>query len=238
MFEREHHQRIERVLRMLRTDFLEENRAYFGGGTCIALQIREYRESVDVDFLCNDAAGYRAIHEALFSRGHAALCLPQVVLAGELIRTRDAVRFFVDLSDGRRPVKCEIIREGYLPPFEPGPRVAGVTALGPADLMATKLLANADRGLDRALRFRDFFDLVMAASEWPQQAPLAMEKAVGAYRESAMSSVEKVADLLRDRADLREEAYGRLAMSDEARVLIDQVLGSSSPGTISRIFGR
>ena len=121
---------------------------------------------------------------------------------------------------------------------EPVPRVAGVTALEPADLMATKLLANADRGLDRALRFRDFFDLVMAASEWPQQAPLAMEKAVGAYRESAMSSVEKVADLLRDRTDLREEAYGRLAMSDEARVLIDQVLGSSSPGTISRIFGR
>jgi hypothetical protein len=142
------------------------------------------------------------------------------------------VRFFVDLSDARRPVKCEIVREGYLPPFEPGPRAAGVTALEPADLMATKLLANADRGLDRALRFRDFLDLVMAASEWPQQAPLAMEKAVGAYRESAMSSVEKVADLL------REEAYGRLAMSDKARVLIDQVLGISSPGTISRIFGR
>lgn len=237
MFEREHHQRIERVLRLLRTDFLEGNRAYFGGGTCIALQIREYRESVDVDFLCNDAAGYRAIHEAVFSRSHEALCLPQVVLAGELIRTRDAVRFFIDLADGRRPVKCEIVREGYLPPFEPGPRVAGVTALGPADLMAAKLLANADRGLDRALRFRDFFDLVMAASEWPQQAPLAMGKAVGAYRESAKSAVEKVADLLRDRADLREEAYGRLAMSEEARAVIDRALLGSSPGTMTRIFG-
>jgi len=29
-----------------------------------------------------------------------------------------AVQFFVDLSDGRRPVKCEIVREGYLPPFD------------------------------------------------------------------------------------------------------------------------
>jgi hypothetical protein len=103
--------------------------------------------------------------------------------------------------------------------------------------MATKLLANADRGLDRALRFRDFFDLVMAASEWPQQAPLAMGKAVGAYRESAKSAVEKVADLLRDRADLREEACGRLAMTDEARAVIDRALLSSSPGTMTRIFG-
>ena len=53
----------------------------------------------------------------------------QAVLAGELIRTRDAVRFFIDLQDGERPVKCEIVREGYLPPFQPGREVAGVTVL-------------------------------------------------------------------------------------------------------------
>jgi len=29
-----------------------------------------------------------------------------------------AVRFFVDLSDGRRPVKCEIVHKGYLTPFD------------------------------------------------------------------------------------------------------------------------
>ncbi|WP_322543705.1 nucleotidyl transferase AbiEii/AbiGii toxin family protein [Pantoea eucrina] len=29
---------------------------FFGGGTRIALEINEYRESIDVDFLCPDRA--------------------------------------------------------------------------------------------------------------------------------------------------------------------------------------
>ncbi len=159
------------------------------------------------------------------------------MLAGELIRTRDAVRFFIDLQDGERPVKCEIVREGYLPPFQPGPAVAGVTALRPEDLMATKLLANADRGLDRALRFRDLFDLVMAGLEWPREAAVAMVKATQAYGESAKSALEKVTDLLREQPELRLEAYERLAISMEARKVIDEVVAGSPRGTVSKIFG-
>jgi len=237
MFERSHHRRVEQVIRLLRSRFLEQNGAYFGGGTSIALQIREYRESVDVDFLCNDASGYRQIQQAIFAKGHDALCLPGTALAGELIRSRDAVRFFVDLQDAQRPVKCEIIREGYLPSFQPGPEVAGVISLRPEDLMATKLLANADRGLDRALRFRDFFDFVMAALEWPEQASTAMAKAVAAYGDSAGSALEKVADLLRANKELRIEAYERLAMSGEARAAIDQVLSKAGGGFVHKALG-
>lgn len=237
MFERPHHRRIERTLQLIRTDFLELNHAYFGGGTCIALQLREYRESVDIDFLCNDASGYRQIHAAVFAEAHAALCQPGTTLVGDLIRTRDALRLFIDLQDGQRPVKCEIVREGYLPPFMPGPKLAGVTTLRPEDLMATKLLANADRGLDRALRFRDFFDVVMAGSAWPDQAPLAMAKAIGAYGESAKTALEKVAELLRDKEDLRGEAYERLAVDQEARLRIDKILADTPFGITHKIFG-
>jgi hypothetical protein len=70
MFERPHHRRIERVLQLLRSAFLRQSSAYFGGGTSIALQIREYRESVDVDFLCNDAEG-----NATFMRLCSALAI-------------------------------------------------------------------------------------------------------------------------------------------------------------------
>ena len=73
MFERSHHRRVEQVIRLLRSRFLEQNGAFFGGGTSIALQIREYRESVDVDFLCNDASGYRQIQQAVFAKGHDAV---------------------------------------------------------------------------------------------------------------------------------------------------------------------
>jgi Nucleotidyl transferase AbiEii toxin, Type IV TA system len=68
LFKRLHHRRIERIIQLLRTTFLEQNRAYFAGGTCIALQIREYRESVDIDFLCNEATGDRR-HEAFLRMG-------------------------------------------------------------------------------------------------------------------------------------------------------------------------
>jgi len=237
MFERPHHRRVHQVLQLLHTGFLEENHAFFGGGTCLALQIREYRESVDVDFLCNHPAGYHRIHAAVFADGPAALCQPSVMLAGELWRTRDAIRFFIDLQDGQRPVKCEVIREGYLAPFSPGPRVAGVAALGPVDLMATKLLANADRGMDPALRFRDFFDLLVAGLEWPAHAPAAMTRAQTVYGQSARSAMEKVAQLLRDHPDSRQEAYHRLAIHADSQTRIEEALTQPPQQLVARIFG-
>jgi len=59
MFKRPHHQRIAHVLAALKGDELAQHDCWFGGGTCIALRYGEYRESVDIDFLISDAAGYR-----------------------------------------------------------------------------------------------------------------------------------------------------------------------------------
>ena len=52
MFKRPHHRRIETLLRSLNSDVLREAQCFFGGGTAIVLLLDEYRESVDVDFLC------------------------------------------------------------------------------------------------------------------------------------------------------------------------------------------
>ena len=52
MFERDHHNRIQTLLSALNTDFLAQNKCFFGGGTAIVLALDEYRESVDIDFLC------------------------------------------------------------------------------------------------------------------------------------------------------------------------------------------
>jgi hypothetical protein len=38
---------------------------YFGGGTAMALRYGEYRESVDIDFLVSDLAGYREMRQLL-----------------------------------------------------------------------------------------------------------------------------------------------------------------------------
>lgn len=61
MFKRPHHQNIVRFLEKLDADLLEQAGCYFGGGTAIVLSANEYRESVDIDFLCASADGYRQI---------------------------------------------------------------------------------------------------------------------------------------------------------------------------------
>ncbi|WP_346010485.1 nucleotidyl transferase AbiEii/AbiGii toxin family protein [Citrobacter sp. RHBSTW-00535] len=50
-----HHKLIRSVLNNFNADFFFANSIYFGGGTRIALEIDEYRESIDVDFLGNDS---------------------------------------------------------------------------------------------------------------------------------------------------------------------------------------
>ena len=59
MFERAHHRQVAEVLAALNAPLLADNHCLFGGGTAIALRHGEYRESVDIDFLVSDVAGYR-----------------------------------------------------------------------------------------------------------------------------------------------------------------------------------
>ena len=64
MFKRPRHQRIMSILQALDGDLLQEAQCYFAGGTAIVLALDEYRESVDVDFLCN-VDGYRVLRSAI-----------------------------------------------------------------------------------------------------------------------------------------------------------------------------
>jgi hypothetical protein len=65
IFERTHHQRIAVALQALDAARLRENNCLFGGGTVIALRYGEYRESVDINFLVSDIAGYRNLRQLL-----------------------------------------------------------------------------------------------------------------------------------------------------------------------------
>ena len=58
MFAREAHRAVLEILGTLRADVLHRCRFLFGGGTRIVLQLGEYRESKDIDFLCSDPEGY------------------------------------------------------------------------------------------------------------------------------------------------------------------------------------
>jgi hypothetical protein len=207
---------------------LRESKCFFGGGSAIALQLGEYRESVDIDFLCK-AEGFHELHRGVYKDGLRFLFDQPPKLASELRRTRDAIRCSVDLEDGGMPVKFEIIQEGYLDLLEAGACVCGVICLSRADSIACKLMANADRGLDPAHQYRDFIDAAVASSAWKQEAAIGFQKAVRAYGDdgSILAAVEKVRVRLDDAAFQR--AADSLAMTPENARGIQQMIARGEP---------
>lgn len=196
MFERAHHQRIEKLLRALNGSRLEKTECFFGGGTAITLLLGEYRESVDVDFLCASTDGYRELRAALFDGSLASLTLSPLKQLRELRADQYGIRTFVEV-DGV-PIKFEIVREARIAltgAMHPG---LGVPVLSRESLFAEKLLANADRGADRATFNRDAIDLGMMAVSWgpvPAESWALARLAYGSTIDAALAdSVRRLGD--------------------------------------------
>ena len=51
------HLAVAKALATLDAGFLKRSQCFFGGGTRIVLELKEYRESADIDFLCSDREG-------------------------------------------------------------------------------------------------------------------------------------------------------------------------------------
>ena len=72
----------------------------------------EYRESVDIDFLCAAQDGYRELRNTITNVSLGAIFARPVELAREIRADRYGIRTFL-LSDGV-PVKFEIVSEGRI----------------------------------------------------------------------------------------------------------------------------
>jgi hypothetical protein len=179
MFERPHHQRIAKLLLALDGAFLEKAQCYFGGGTAIALALGEYRESVDIDFLCASTDGYRVLRAAVFEGRLGPLATAPLKLLRELRADQYGIRTFIEV-DGVA-IKFEIVREARIDLGGALDTTLGVPVLAREDLFAEKLLANADRSNDVATWSRDAIDLGMMASHWGTVPASAWEKARRAY---------------------------------------------------------
>ncbi|MGB0563435.1 MAG: nucleotidyl transferase AbiEii/AbiGii toxin family protein [Spirulinaceae cyanobacterium] len=71
------HQQIQTILSCLNASLLAESRAYFGGGTVLAMELDEYRQSHDIDFICSIAtAGYKNLRRVIkvLSYSRSAVC--------------------------------------------------------------------------------------------------------------------------------------------------------------------
>lgn len=200
MFNRPHHQRIHRLLSAMNVRFLNEAQCFFGGGTAIVLLLGEYRESVDVDFLCASPEGYRLLRNAVSIHSLGPLFAQPVVLAREVRADRYGIRTFVEI-DGQ-PIKFEIVYEARIAVQGSVIPSLGVPTLSRADMMAEKLLANADRYLDKSQMLRDAIDLAMMVDAWGDIPADAWNKTRASYGASIDKALRGAIDLANDRAYL------------------------------------
>jgi hypothetical protein len=213
-FQLAHHQLIQRVLENLNSDFLSECRAYFGGGTLLALDLGEYRISNDIDFICAVGNDYRKLRNAISDR------TPRILLQDnspiEIERyTADQYGLRMAMIVDGVPIKTEIIAEARFdlePPRQPS--WSPVACLSTIDCFISKLLANADRYADRSVHSRDLIDLAFLRNT--QFIPkIAIEKAEAADR--VILPLTAAVTEFQSNADLRFRCYENLSISPKDR---------------------
>lgn len=214
LFEREHHRNVALVLQALDPWILAAWQCWFGGGTAMALRYGEYRESVDIDFLVSDLAGYREVRQAI-GGVHGLQPLLREGLSLDLARDVVADQYGIrtQVRAGKSIIKFEIVREARLALELPGgdDEICGVGTLTPLDLVASKLLANADRWADDAVFSRDLIDLAMQR-ESVGLLRKACAKAEGAYGRSVRESVARAVQALQRRPHRLSECMAALGM--------------------------
>jgi hypothetical protein len=141
--------------------FLTSAGCFFGGGTQLAMTLGEYRESRDIDFLCASRSGIRALREQVTNRSLGSVLRDPLDLVRDVRMDRDGIRTFLLVDNVR--LKFEIVFEGRIELDGDLDRALGVPVLKPAHVVAEKLLANADRGMDESTLARDLIDLAFAA---------------------------------------------------------------------------
>ena len=221
MFKREHHQKIFEVLQRLDAQVLKNHACYFGGGTAIALMNGEYRESVDIDFLVSDLMGYRALRELLTGpKGIEAITKSgkELALAREIRTDQYGIRTMLRM-DGVN-IKFEIISEGRIAFDVPKEKdcVGDIATLSRIDLVASKILANADRWGDDSVFSRDVIDLAMMKVN-KKELHQAFEKARMAYGDSVAVSLEKAIDRLFIKEGLLDSCMTAMKISVPKAVL-------------------
>jgi hypothetical protein len=157
------HRIISSALKNFNSEFLSENDIIFGGGTRIALEINEYRESVDIDFLCPNKNSYRSIREQVSNKSLGSLVKKDFEYIREIRPDKYGVRTVIKHENLK--IKLEFISfDDYKLTWLSDKSVFPVPYLDYISCYYTKLLANSDRKLE--FPYKDIFDLLAMRKEW------------------------------------------------------------------------
>jgi len=207
---------------------LRQYRCYFAGGTAIVLQNGEYRQSLDVDFLCADAHGYRELRSRAVRDGIAGFFGTKAIALRDFRADQYGLRTAFEWAG--QTIKFEIVREARIALDGAMDHQLGLAVLSRSDQCAEKLLANADRCLDRSVAYRDAIDLgYLALADGGRFSEAAIAKAEAAYgddiRRKALIAFERLADEGERRhaattLDMRPEDAARGAEAFQAAVTL------------------
>lgn len=212
-----HHNLIDAALQQFNTDFLEANSIFFGGGTRILLEIDEYRESVDIDFLCPNKDSYRAVRETISNASLGHLVKQDFEYLREIRADRYGVRTFIKISD--TVIKLEIVSyDEYQLTGGSDKNLFPVPYLSRESCFMTKLLANADRLLSPP--FKDSFDLVAMHLAWGDIPEIAWREAERQYGSVPKTALIKALDDILTRPHLYYEKAPTMKMKAEWMNLI------------------
>lgn len=198
-FRRERHRSVAKVLQDISPGFMDSAECYFGGGTRIVLELGEYRESADVDFLCASNHGYRKLRSSVTNTSLGGMFVNPPKLLRDVRADMYGIRTYLEV-DGA-PLKLEVVLEARIALAEMTVEPLSVPCLDHVSCIAEKFLANADRGLDKATRSRDLVDLAFMAASWTRgEFDAGLDLAVAAYGESVQRTLELSLELFAERS--------------------------------------
>ena len=220
-YRRPRHRLVARVLEALDAGVLAQAKCYFGGGTRIALELAEYRESANIDFICADVVGYRTLRGGIADRSFGDL-LPKSSAGVSLLRDIRADQYGIRTVFGvdGEAVKFEIILEGRIRVSARKIKHIPVPALDHISCFAEKWLANADRWNDKAVLSRDAIDLAFMLTVWNvDEARAGAELAIGAYGDAIGRAARGASAKLLEDTRYRKHCAENLVITDSKRLL-------------------
>jgi len=134
----------------------------FGGGTRITMELGEYRESVDIDFLCPDIQSYRAVRTQMRVRSLGTLIHEPFDFARDILVDRYGVRTVIKLNGTGIKLAFLNCSAHRLKSTEHSP--FPVPSIDRQSCYITKVLAHTDRSATQ--HSTDFIDLLMMYRHW------------------------------------------------------------------------
>ncbi len=217
-FQLKHHNQIIRIINSLNHQVFQENQAYFGGGTLIALLYDEYRQSNDIDFICSvGASGYKNLRSLIFDQGYKSLFSDlNHISIGRSTTDQYGIRMLVNIDDIF--IKTEIIAETRFELESPQYfQWTNIPCLSHNDSITSKLLANSDRYLDDSVLSRDLIDLAILRYN-TNFGSSAINKAEKAYE--VIRPLKMAIRRFQDQPEYRDKCFEQLKISDNYRAII------------------